>query len=141
MSVKAGGCIFVSLKTKRICLSLRSSSVSSPHTWSFTGGKINKDEKILQGISREIREEFGFIPKYKKVLPIDVFKSSDGNFQYFSFIVLVDKEFIPRLNKENSGYGWFDVNGLPRPLHTGAKLILMHTEFKKIFKEIIADNI
>lgn len=138
--IKAGGVVFVSLRSKKICLFLRSDSVSSPMTWGFVGGKIEKTEKILSGISRELREEMGFIPKYKKVIPVDVFKSGDNNFMYYSFVVVVDKEFSPKLNHENSGYGWFNINGLPKPLHNGAKLILMHSGFKKILKEIISDN-
>ena len=137
--IRAGGVIFLSLKTKRICLFLRSNSVSNPHTWANVGGKIENEEKILIGVSREVREECGFLPKYKKVIPIDVFQSMDGNFIYHSFIVLVDNEFTPKLNSENNGYGWFDLNGLPKPLHQGTKKILLNKNFKKIFKEIIED--
>ena len=139
--IKAGGVVFVSLKTKRVCLFLRSGQVSSPLTWGFVGGKIEKNEDLLKGISRELREEMGFIPRYKKVIPVDVFKSPDDNFMYYSFVVLVDKEFTPKLNKENTGYGWFNIGGLPKPLHSGAKMILMQGGFKKIFKEMISDNI
>ena len=138
--VRAGGCIFISIKTKRIMLGLRSSSVSNPHIWSFVGGKIEDGETILQGVSRELREEIGFIPTYQSVLPIDIFRSTDGKFTYHSFAVIVGKEFMPRLNHENSGYGWFKVDGLPKPLHSGAKLTLMHKDFKRIFKEIINDH-
>lgn len=138
--IRAGGVVFVSLKSRRVCLFLRSGLVTSPLTWGFVGGKIEKDESILKGVSRELREEIGFIPKYKKVIPVDVFKSADDNFMYYSFVVVVDKEFIPKLNKENTGYGWFDIGGLPKPLHSGAKMVLMHGGFKKIFKEIISDN-
>ena len=138
--VKAGGAIFASLKTKKICLFLRSKEVSNPHTWGFIGGKIHTNEKILKGVSREIKEEMGFIPKYKKILPIDVYKSGDGKFMYYSYIILVDAEFLPELNHENSGWGWFDINDLPKPLHSGAKIILLNSQFKKVFEEIITDN-
>ena len=138
--IRAGGVLFSSLKTKKICLFLRSKNVSNSHTWGFIGGKIHDNETILKGISREIREEMGFIPKYKKVLPIDVFKSIDGKFIYHSFITLVEKEFLPNLNNENSGFGWFDVDDLPRPLHSGAKLILKNPNFIRIYNEIISDQ-
>ena len=137
--IRAGGVVFVSTKTKRVCLFLRSGIVSSPLTWGFVGGKIEKNENILKGISRELREEMGFIPKYKSVIPVDVFKSVDDNFMYYSFVVVVEKEFTPKLNKENTGYGWFNINGLPKPLHAGAKMVLMHSGFKKVFKEILSE--
>lgn len=140
MTLKAGGVIFISLKTKRIMLVLRSHIVNNPLVWSYVGGKIEEGETILQGVSRELREEMGFIPKYQSVLPIDIFTSDDGKFRYHTFAVIVDKEFHPRLNRENSGYGWFKIDGLPRPLHNGAKQTLMHKDFKRIFKEIIKDH-
>lgn len=140
MVVKATGAIFVSLKTKRIFLMMRSNTVSHPFTFGFPGGKVNKGEKIIRGLGREIKEEMGFIPQYKSIIPIDVFKSIDAQFTYFTYIILVEKEFIPTLNEENISWGWFDLNGLPKPLHTGAKIVLLQSNFKNLFKEIIADN-
>jgi ADP-ribose pyrophosphatase YjhB (NUDIX family) len=138
--INAGGAIFVCLKTQRVCLFLRSDKVSSANTWGFVGGKIEKDEIIINGIHREITEEMGFVPEIKKFLPIDVFKSMDNNFMYYSVVILVDNEFTPALNHENSGYGWFSVNALPKPLHPGAKTVLLHKDFKKNFQEILKDN-
>lgn len=138
--IQAGGVIFLSLKTKRICLFLRSTEVSNPHTWGFIGGKINPNESVISGISREIQEEMGFIPKVVKSIPVDVYKSNDANFRYYSLIVTVEEEFIPELNYENSGYGWFGVDALPRPLHVGAKSVLLHNDFKRILDEIVTDS-
>lgn len=140
MTVKAGGVVFISTKTHRVGLYLRSPRVNSPLTWAFAGGKIHANETILRGISRELREEIGFVPEYKKVIPIDYFKSNDENFIFYSFAVIVEDEFIPRINHESGGWGWFDIDSLPKPLHQGAKLTLMHRDFKKIFKDMIADN-
>jgi len=138
--IQAGGAVFVSLDTKRVCLFLRSSKVSNPSTWGFVGGKINPGETIINGIYREINEEMNFIPPHSKILPIDVYKSSDNKFIYYSVIILVKNEFNPVLNHENSGYGWFDINSLPKPLHAGAKTVLLHKDFKKNFIQILADN-
>lgn len=138
--IQAGGAIFVCTETKRVCLFLRSTKVSSPNTWGFVGGKINPEEIIIDGIHREIQEEMGFMPPHSKILPIDVYKSMDNNFMYYSVVVLVEKEFCPVLNHENSGYGWFDINSLPKPLHAGAKTVLTHKDFKKNFIQILKDN-
>ena len=138
--IRAGGVIISSLETKRICLLMRNKDVSHPLEWSFPGGKIGRNEKILQGISRELREELGFVPKHKKVIPIDVFKSLDGNFQYYSFVVIVKEEFIPKLNSENLSWGWFDISALPKPLHSGARVILKNPNFNKIYNQIVADE-
>ena len=138
--MKAGGAVFVSLETGRILLVMRSHTVSHPHTWCFPGGKIEANETVMQGISREIKEEIGFIPKYMKAIPIDVFKSLDGEFIFYSIAVFIEDEFIPNLNNENLGYGWFDIECLPKPLITGARKTLMHKDFKKSFKQMIKDH-
>lgn len=137
--IEAGGVIFFSLKTNRICLFLRSPSVSNANTWGFVGGKINTGESVMGGIAREIQEEMGFVPDYLSVVPVDVFSSTDQNFRYYSIVVTVDNEFIPILNHENSGYGWFSLSALPRPLHAGAKNVLLHKDFSKVINEIISD--
>lgn len=138
--IRAGGVVFICLKTKRVCLFLRSQAVNNPLTWAFVGGKIERGESVLKGVSRELREEIGFVPVYKKVIPIDVFKSLDNNFTFYSFAVLVEEEFIPKINHESAGWGWFNLDSLPKPLHPGAKLTLMNKDFKKNFETIIKDN-
>jgi hypothetical protein len=35
--------------------------------------------------------------------------------------VLVEKEFIPVLNKEHNGYAWVEYDVWPKPLHQGVK--------------------
>lgn len=119
---------------------MRSPHVNNPLTWAFIGGKMERGESVLKGVSRELREEMGFIPAYKKVIPIDIFKSTDNNFTFFSFAVLVDEEFIPKINNESVGWGWFEIDSLPKPLHPGARITLNNNNFKKIFNEIIKDN-
>jgi len=138
--VNAAGTILISLKTKRVLLNLRSASVKSPRTWGFIGGKINHNERILEGLSREIREEIGFIPQYTKAFPLDIFSTLDKKFSYYTFAILVVDEFIPLINKESGGWGWFDIDCLPKPLHPGARAILSHPDFHKNFQQIISDN-
>jgi len=137
--IKAAGAMFISLNSRRLFMNYRSNNVKSPNVWGFIGGKIELGEKVLKGLSREIKEEIGFIPPYKKVIPLDVFKSNDQTFTYFTFAVMVEKEFIPRLNKESGGYGWFDLDCLPRPLHQGVKAVLLQADFSRNFSEMIDD--
>ena len=43
---------------------------------------------------------------------------------YYSFVYVVDEEFIPTLNSESGGYAWVDIGAWPKPLHDGAKSTL-----------------
>lgn len=136
---KAAGTIFFSLDTRRILMNYRSNTVSCPCTWGFWGGKIEKGEKILSGLSREIKEEMGFVPKYEKVYPIDIFRTKDNAFYYYSFIVVVKKEFAPKINHESGGWGWFDLDCLPKPLHPGAHAVFKLIDINQNIDNIVKD--
>ena len=134
--LKAAGTIFLSQTTGRVLLNYRSQSVSSPHVWGFWGGKIHSNEKILDGLSREVIEELGFIPEYKRIIILDEYKSPDKEFIYYSFLVVVNDEFIPHLNDESDGYGWFNIGAYPKDLHVGAKKILLNKALIQTLKKI-----
>lgn len=135
--IKAAGCIFLSKKTKRILLNLRSNEVSKPNCFGFWGGKLEQDENILEGLSREIVEEVGFLPKHERIIVIDQYESPDNQFQYTSFVVIVEDEFVPKTNSESSGYCWCSVGCFPKPLHPGAKTILSNKTFIQSLKNLL----
>lgn len=119
MRVQATGVVFYSIKTNRILLNYRSSTVSYPNTWGFFGGKIEKGEKALEALNREIKEEVGFVPPYISAYPIDVYQNIKNSFRYFSYFVFINDEFVPLVNNESSGWGWFSLDNLPKSLHGG----------------------
>lgn len=137
MKIKAAGSIFMALDTGRIMLILRSGKSSHPFKWSFVGGKIEKGEKILEGLERELHEEINFNPRNAvKVIPFDHFVSRDQNFEYSSILILTKTEFIPELNHESVGYAWVEPPNWPRPLHPGARACLTNKNLEKNLKEI-----
>jgi 8-oxo-dGTP pyrophosphatase MutT (NUDIX family) len=75
-------------------LQQRSEHVTHPLTWSFWGGKSESDERPIETLLRECREEMGVLPDIEKVYPIHQFTSDDGNFQYNTFCVTVFEEFL-----------------------------------------------
>lgn len=46
--------------------------------WQLPGGRINKDEKPLEGLGREIREELGIEIEPKNIFDTFVFTSASG---------------------------------------------------------------
>lgn len=127
--IKAAGAIFLERRNKKILLNFRSQRVSEGSTFGFFGGKIHDNEEILEGLTREIQEEVGFIPKYRKIYPIDVYCSPDGYFRYYSYVIIVDREFIPKINTESDGYMWCRMNKFPKQLHNGARAILENPSY------------
>lgn len=124
-TIVAAGVVFLAIDTGKCLLQLRNSDKKFKHTWGFWGGIINSDESVYQGIQRELQEEIGLVPELQKLNPLDVYQSRDKNFYYYSFVYVVDKEFLPpKLNSESAGYAWVNIGNWPKPLHAGAKTTL-----------------
>jgi len=111
----AGGVFFYSKETDRFLYLLRSDKKNP--TWSIPGGKIEPNETLLEGIERECQEEISFFNPDLKLIPIQKF--TNKNFTYHTFFCAVDKEFIPVLNDEHTGYAWVSNSLYPKPLHPG----------------------
>lgn len=118
----AVGTLFVSISTQRVLLNLRAAHKSHPQQWSLWGGMIESGETPREALLRELNEELGFIPDIEKIYPFDVYESKDGNFKYYSFISIVEDEFIPVLNRESCGYSWMNLGFWPKPMHQGARI-------------------
>jgi len=133
----AGG-VFYATETKKFLLPFRSAQVNEPHTWGVWGGAIDHEETPLEAIKREIEEETGYKGKYK-LIPSYVYKK--GDFQYHNYVVVVEKEFKPKLCWETEKSGWFGLDEFPTPLHFGLKALLPHLkEQVASFKEKVTSR-
>jgi 8-oxo-dGTP pyrophosphatase MutT (NUDIX family) len=115
------GGFFLARDTKRFLL-LHRTQGRTAGTWGLVGGKKEPtDATPFDALTREIEEEIGKVPTIKKTIPLELFTSNDQNFQYNTYVIIVDNEFIPNLNEEHSGYAWVNYDHWPRPLHQGVK--------------------
>lgn len=119
--IVCSGGLFLSQSTKRFLL-LNRTQGKTADTWGFVGGKKESaDSTPHDTLTREIVEEVGETPNIKKIIPLELFTSSDQNFQYNTYVLLVEREFIPNLNDEHQGYAWCNYGCWPKPLHRGVK--------------------
>jgi 8-oxo-dGTP pyrophosphatase MutT (NUDIX family) len=111
------GALILSLETKRYLFLLRNQKRHAG-SWGLVGGKLEDNETPVIALQREINEEIGNID-IKKIIPLEKFTSENNTFVYHTFLLTVDKEFIPVLNKEHKVYAWTYLDDYPRPLHPG----------------------
>lgn len=116
--VKAVGVWFRARSTGRYLYLMRNDP-KHPQVWGLPGGKIESGETLLGGMERECVEELGSMPAYTKLIPIEKFTSADQQFEYHTWVCVVDEEFQPCLNYEHLGYAWIDAGQWPRPMHPG----------------------
>ena len=120
MKIKSSGALFLSKKTKRFLL-LQKASGKKEGVWGLVGGKINPGETVWQGLQREVVEEIGFFPKTLKSIPLEMFISDDLNFNFQTYICIVEEEFVPKLSDEHMGWSWCQLDRWPKPVHQGIK--------------------
>jgi len=119
------GALFFALDTQRF-LFLQRTKTKSAGQWGLVGGMSEPGETPWKALQREINEEIGSILNIKKVVPLELYTSNDEKFFFHTFITIVDKEFIPLLNSEHSGYAWCEIGNYPKPLHTGLRNTLQN---------------
>lgn len=117
-NIKAVGVLFLAQETNRYLFLMRNDP-KHPNVWGLPGGKIVNKETLLDAIQRECTEELGTFPVYKQILPLETFTSADGVFTYYTWVCIIDKEFMPILNNEHLGYAWINQNVWPKPMHPG----------------------
>lgn len=136
---QGAGCIFYSEATGKFLVAKRSKHVEQPNTWGTWGGAIDPGEDPKQGLLREIREETGFKEKPKKVVHLYTFKK--GTFKYHNYLVVIPKEFKPKLDWENAGFKWVDYGDWPKPMHFGMEPLLNDKKSARILKQVAQPHI
>lgn len=138
----AAGALFVSSTTQRSLLQLRASFKSSHRNeWSLFGGMSKPDETPKETLLRECEEEMGKLPEINKIYPFDIYESRDKQFRYYTFICIIEDEFLPVINSESLGYGWFDFGLWPKPMHIGARNTLCSNKANSLLDIIISQHI
>ena len=135
-NIICSGALFYSTNTKRF-LFLQRTDFKTRGTWGLVGGRSRFTESAFEGLKREIIEEVGETAKFKKVIPLELFTSNDQKFYFNTYLIAVDSEFIPKLNKEHSGYCWTAFECWPKNLHAGLKNTLNNKAIKGKLQTIL----
>ena len=135
-NIICSGALFYSTSTKRFLL-LQRTDFKTRGMWGLVGGRARYTESAFEGLKREITEEVGISPKFKKVIPLEMFTSNDQKFYFNTFVIAIESEFIPKLNKEHSGYCWCNFECWPKNLHAGLRNTLNNKVIKGKLQTIL----
>jgi 8-oxo-dGTP pyrophosphatase MutT (NUDIX family) len=135
-NIICSGALFYSTSTKRFLLLQRTDS-KTRGMWGLVGGRMRYTESAFEGLKREIAEEVGQTPTFKKVIPLELFTSNDQKFFFHTYLIAVESEFIPKLNVEHSGYCWTSFECWPKNLHMGLKNTLNNKGIKGKLQTIL----
>jgi 8-oxo-dGTP pyrophosphatase MutT (NUDIX family) len=134
-ALKAAGVALVTPQGRALFLQ-RSKSGDHPLEWCFPGGVIEDDETPEEAMTRELREETGFIVDEDS----DPVKRSTHN-GYVTFRQRVGNESIPTLDKENVAWAWAPLSSPPEPLHPGVKATLDKLAGDSEFTKFVNPNL
>jgi len=135
MTLGTGALIYCS-KTHRFLFLLRNGQKYSG-TWGLVGGKVEPGEAVDLALHREIQEELGGVINDCNLIPIETFVSTNKKFTYYTFLIVVEEEFVPELNEEHRGYAWLPIEDHPKPLHPGVWRTIKFSELAQKLKEIV----
>ena len=135
-NIICSGALFYATNTKRF-LFLQRTDEKTQGTWGLVGGLARSTESAFEGLKREINEEVGVTPVFKKVIPLELFTSNDQKFYFHTYLIAIDREFIPKLNDEHSGYCWCAFECWPKNLHGGLKNTLNNKAIKGKLQTIL----
>ena len=114
------GALFYTLNTNRFLMLYRNNGKRN-NQWGIVGGTNEGTETPWEGLKREIQEEITAHPEILKTIPLETFISNDENFEFHTYLCVIEDEFIPVLNEEHSGYAWASYGNWPKPLHQGLR--------------------
>lgn len=111
--------------------------------WDFGGGKLEFGEDPIEGVLREVLEEYGVVGEIVEQLPAhSIVRDHLGaktHWLTIPFLIKVDISKIVNADPEKiAEIEFFGLDNLPQPLHQGAQATLRKFEkhFERYLKEI-----
>jgi hypothetical protein len=122
---KRAGLLFLSKSTKRVLVLLDGKYWTVP-TFSRSSSVLEDSKEILENYSSG------------RILPVELYTSKDNEFEFGTYVCLVNDEFNPHSLKT---LAWASLDCLPANLHPGLKSTLSNNIIQIKIKTIIDLNL
>lgn len=128
---KAGAwAIIHCIATNKFLLGKRSDAVNNGGVWNFFGGRIDRGEEPCKALMRELAEEAGLRVKQKHLIklrrvPVDKDSRTCARDMHY-YLLKVEHEVVPKLNREHSNFRWFKRCDLPAKFNRPTTVAIKH---------------
>ncbi len=97
--------------------------------WEFGAGELDFGEEPEKAVLRELMEEYGCTGEIQEQFPpFSLIRTVDGRTTHWlviPYVIRVNPEQVRRNEPEYmDAIGWFTLDTLPQPLHSGAQIVL-----------------
>lgn len=112
-------------------------------TWDTGSGQLEFGQTPEESVLREVKEEYGCTGEIvEELFPISVLRKNNGldtHWLAIPFIINVKKEEV-KINEPEKidAIGWFTLDNLPQPLHSGLKKYILETDRVTYLKKYIS---
>lgn len=125
----------------RLLLGKRSKNCRDEHgRWDASSGQLELGLSIRENLLKEIKEEYGCSGEIIEILPAhDIFREQNGKQTHWlavpAFVRVNHTEVVITEPDKIEEIGWFTLETLPEPLHTGFKQTL--ERYRQFFEKYI----
>jgi len=106
--------------------------------WDTGSGELRFGQTLQESVLREVREEYGCLGVIQEQLPVhSILRVCGGKKTHWlaiPFFILVDPKKVKINEPEKAAeIGWFNLDNLPKPLHSGFQFTMR--KYEKYFKK------
>lgn len=118
-----GACVIVINRENRILLGKRKNAFRAGK-YGLPGGRLNKGEKLLECVARELKEETNLHGKEFEFVGVTKEFQVEHNFNFIQFVYtcrVYDGNLTNTEPEKCEGWEWYSINNLPSNLLEGHK--------------------